>query len=63
MMPYLLSILVWLAIGMIILMACILIYRGPEQSLQNAFNESLIWGAAFFLSFSTEASIVYAGLS
>ncbi|MDD2914801.1 MAG: hypothetical protein PHP70_05725 [Gallionella sp.] len=61
-MNYLFLALVWLFIGMIILMACILIYREPEQSLQNAFHKSLGWGAAFFLSFSTEASIVYAGL-
>lgn len=61
-MNYLLSILVCLAIGMIILMACILVYREPGQSLKNAFHESLIWGAAFFISFSAEASVVYAGL-
>ena len=61
-MHYLLSILAVLAIGMIVLIAGILIAKEPEQSLQNALNESLIWGVAFCLSFGTEASIFYVGL-
>ena len=58
-MHYLLPMLAGLAIGMVILMACILITRGHGQSLQSALNESFIWGTAFFLSFGTEAFILF----
>lgn len=49
-----LSMLPSLGIGMILLMAGILITRGPKQSLQSALTESAIWGTGFFLCFSTE---------
>lgn len=53
-MQYFLSMLPVLVIGVIVLIGGILINRGPRQSLQSALNESVLWGAGFFLSFSTE---------
>lgn len=57
-MHYLLSMLPMLVTGMIILMTGILITRDPAQKLQIIFNESLIWGGAFFLSFGAEVLLV-----
>jgi hypothetical protein len=57
-MQYFLSMLPILITGAIVLMAGILINRGPKQSLGSALNESILWGSSFFLSFSAEILVL-----
>jgi len=57
-MDYLFFILAVLLTGMFVLIVGTLITRAPGQNLQSAFNESLSWGVAFFLSFGAEILMV-----
>lgn len=52
------SMLAVLMVGMFILMAGILIYRGPGETLQSAIRESLIWGIGCFISFGAEMLVI-----
>lgn len=53
-MNYLFSTLLLLLIGAALLMAGILMYREPGQSLQSAFKHSMGWGLGFLVCFGTE---------
>ena len=53
-MNYLFSMVVVLLVGAVILMVGILMDREPDQSFQDAFKDSVAWGAGFFIFFSVE---------
>jgi preprotein translocase subunit SecG len=53
-MSYLLFMLAVVVVGMIVLMAGILMNREPGQGLASSLNDSIVWGASFFISFSGE---------
>lgn len=44
--------------GNLILMAGILIRRGPGETLQSAVRECAIWGTFFFVSFGSEMLVI-----
>ncbi|MFA6922520.1 MAG: hypothetical protein WC216_11820 [Gallionella sp.] len=48
------SMLAVLLTGIFILVAGILIYRGPGESMQSAVRDAVAWGTGFFVAFGGE---------
>lgn len=53
-MTYLIPMLFVLLFAVAVLMAGILLNREPGQTVQEAINDSLVWGTGCFISFGAE---------
>lgn len=59
-MNFIATMLLYIVVGSVILMAGTLVFRDPDKTMRSAIRESLIWGLSFFVMLSAQVVAIAA---